>query len=224
VFQQVGWTAKPGEAAPVATLRTDLISALSVLGDPAVIAEAKRRYAADKTDPSAVPGALRKSILAVVARRADAQAWDALHEQAKAEKTPLIRDQIYTQLASAENDALAAKALALALTDEPGETLSANMISRVAILHPDMAFDFAVAHKDAVNAKVDAASATKFIPGLARNSADPAMIDKVTAYAAANLPAGSRGEAEKSVASIADRINVRNAPLPQIAAWVAKKR
>jgi aminopeptidase N len=97
------------------------------------------------------------------------------------------------------------------------------MISRVSVLHPDLAFDFSVAHKDAVNGKVDAASSTKFIPGLAKRSADPTMIDKVTAYAAANLPAGSRGEAEKSVASIADRIKVRKAAVPQIAAWVAKK-
>lgn len=223
VFQKVGWTARPGEASPVATLRTTLIEKLGALGDPAVIAEARRRYAADKTDPTAVPGPLRKAILAVVGRSADAAAWNALREQAKAEKTPLIRDQLYAQLASAEDDALAAKALDLALTDEPGETLSADMISRVAILHPDMAFDFAVAHKDAVNGKVDSASASKFIPGLAKRSADPAMIDKVTAYAEANLPAGSRGEAGKAVASITDRIKARKAALPKITAWAARQ-
>jgi len=222
VFQTIGWTARPDEAPPVATLRATLIEKLGALGDPAVIAEAKRRYAADKTDPSAVPGALRKAILAVVARKADAAAWEALRAQARAEKTPLIRDQLYTQLASAEDPALAAKALDLAITDEPGETMSSNMIGRVAVLHPDQAFDFAVAHKDAVNAKVDAASRTKFIPGLARRSANPAMIGKVQAYAAANLPAASRGEADKSVASITDRIKTRRSALPTITAWVAK--
>lgn len=223
VFQRVGWTAKAGEPGPIATLRTTLLGALSTLGDPAVIAEAKRRYAADKTDPTAVPGPLRKAILASVGRNADAAAWDSLHAQAQAEKTPLVRDELYSQLAAARDPALAAKALDLALTSEPGETLSANMISTVARLHPDMAFDFAVAHKDAVNARVDAASSTKFIPGLAKGSADPAMIGKVTAYAAANLPAGSRGEADKSAASITDRIKTRKAALPQITAWVAKK-
>lgn len=223
VFQQVGWTAKAGEPAPVANLRTTLIGALSTLGDPAVVAEAKRRYAADKTDPTAVPGPLRKAILAAVGRNADAAAWDALHEQAKAEKTPLIRDELYTQLAAAQDPTLAAKALDLALTSEPSETLSADMISTVARLHPDLAFDFAVAHRDAVNGKVDAASRTKFIPALGKASADPAMIDKVRAYAAANLPAGSRGEAEKSAASVADRIKTRKAALPQITAWVARK-
>jgi aminopeptidase N len=222
VLQQIGWAARPGETGPVATLRTTLIEKLGALGDPAVVAEARRRYAADKTDPTAVPGPLRKAILATVARNADTATWDALRAQAKAEKTPLIRDELYAQLASAQDPALAAKALDLALTDEPSETLSADMISTVAKLHPDLAFDFAVAHRDAVNGKVDAASATKFIPGLAKRSADPAMIDKVTAYAAANLPAGSRGEAEKSVASITDRIKARKAALPLITAWVAK--
>ncbi|HWW25285.1 MAG TPA: ERAP1-like C-terminal domain-containing protein, partial [Caulobacter sp.] len=164
-----------------------------------------------------------KAILAAVGRNADAAAWDALHEQAQAEKTPLIRDELYTQLAAAQDRALAVKALDLALTSEPSETLSADMISTVARLHPDLAFDFAVAHKDAVNGKVDAASRTKFIPALGKASADPAMIDKVRAYAAANLPAGSRGEAEKSAASIADRIKTRKAALPQITAWVARK-
>jgi aminopeptidase N len=45
----------------------------------------------------------------------------------------------------------------------------------------------------------------------------------VRAYGAANLPAGSRGEAEKSAASVADRIKTRKAALPQITAWVARK-
>lgn len=135
----------------------------------------------------------------------------------------MVRDQFYARLASVEEEALAAKALDLALTEEPGKALSANMIARVALLHSDLAFDFAVAHKDAVNGKVDAASSTKFIPGLAKTSADPAMPGKVAAYAAANLAAGTRGEAEKSVAAITDRIKARKAALPPITAWVAKQ-
>jgi aminopeptidase N len=222
VFDRVGWTAKPGEAPPVATLRNTLIGTLGALGDPAVIAEAKRRYAADKTDPTAIPVQLRKTILAVVARHADAQTWDALHEQAKAVKTPLIRDQLYGLLASAEDEALASRALDLAISGEPSETLASNMISKVAGMHPDTAFDFAIAHKDAVNSKVDAASSSRFIPGLARRSANPATIDKVKAYAAANLAAGSRGSADKAIAEIANRIAVRQRVAPQVLAWVAK--
>jgi aminopeptidase N len=222
VFQRVGWVAKAGEAEPVANLRASLIVTLSALGDPAVIAEANRRYAADKSDPAAVPGPLRKIILAVVARHADAGAWNALRAQAQAEKTPLIRDQLYLQLASADDEALAVKALDLALTPEPGATMPSNMIARVGVLHPDLAFDYAVAHKGAVNTKVDSSSSTRFIPSLAKRSADPAMIAKVKAYAAANIAEGSRGEADKSAAAIANRVKIRQQQLPAITAWVAR--
>ncbi|MET3664173.1 M1 family aminopeptidase [Caulobacter sp. 1776] len=222
MLAKVGWTAKAGEPDNVAILRADLIGTLGGLGDAEVVAEATRRFAADKTDPSAIPGPLRKTILGVVAKHADAATWDAIHAQAQAEKTPLIRNQLYTLLAAAEDETLAQKALDLALTPEPGETLSSTMISRVAQNHPDMTFDWAVAHKDAVNDKVDSSSRTRFIPGLGAGSSNPAMADKIKAYAAANLAEGSRKEADKAAASVMNRAKIRQQRLPAITAWVSR--
>src|SRR5665213_2919186 len=71
-FAVVGWAARPDEAAPVAILRNTLIETLGQLGDGAVITEARRRYAARDTDPAATPAAVRKAVLGVVARHADA--------------------------------------------------------------------------------------------------------------------------------------------------------
>jgi len=222
LLAKVGWAAKSGEADNVAILRADLIGALGGLGDGAVVAEATRRFNADKTDPSAIPGPLRKTILGVVAKHADAATWDAIHAQAAAEKTPLIRNQLYTLLAAAEDEGLAKKALELALTTEPGETLSSTMISKVASLHPDMTFDWAVANKDKVNSKVDSSSRTRFIPGLGQASSNPATAEKIKAYAAANLAEGSRKEADKAAASVLNRARIRQDRLPAITAWVAK--
>jgi aminopeptidase N len=222
LLANVGWQPKAGELDTVAILRGELITALGGLGDAGVIAEANRRFAADKTDPAAIPGPLRKAILGVVAQNADAATWDALHAQAQAEKSPLIRQQLYTLLATAQDEALASKALDLALTPEPGETLSSTMISRVASNHPDMTFDWAVAHKDAVNGKVDSSSRTRFIPGLGAGSSNLAMAGKIRAYAAANLAEGSRKDAEKSAASVSNRVQIRQNRLPAITAWVAK--
>ncbi|WP_168072930.1 M1 family metallopeptidase [Caulobacter sp. SSI4214] len=222
LLAKVGWTAKPGEADNIAILRNDLIGVLGGLGDPDVVAEATRRFNASKTDPSALPGPLRRTITSVVAKHADAATWDAIRAQAQAEKTPLIRNQLYSLLASAEDETLAQKALDLALTPEPGETLSSSMISGVARNHPDMTFDWAVAHKDAVNEKVDSSSRTRFIPGLGASSSNPAMADKIKAYAAANLAEGSRKEAEKAAAGVLNRAKIRQQRLPAITAWVAK--
>jgi hypothetical protein len=223
IFAQVGWHAAPGEADSVAILRDDLIRILSALGNRDVIAEAKRRYLASKSDGAAIPGALRRTILGVVARHADAETWQQLHSDAQREKTPLVKDQLYSLLGATQEQDLAQQALELSITPEPGATNSTSMIARVANLHPDLAFDFAVAHLAAVDEKLDGNSRGVFYTRLASGSADPAMIGKVNAYARAQLAQGSRRSAQTAVASIAYRIKVRNERLPEIDAWLERR-
>lgn len=221
-FARIGWTARPGEPATVTILRNDLIETLGALGDPAVVAEARRRHAAQASDPVAIPGALRKTILGVVARHADAATWDRLRAAAIAEKTPLIKDHLYALLSSTEDEALARRALDLALTPEPGATNSAEMISRVGAEHPDLAFDFAVAHMAALNERLDATSRSRYYAGLAGRSTDAAMLGKLSAYAAANVDEKARRETDTAAANITDRIRVRGIVLPAVDAWLAR--
>ncbi|HEV2608475.1 MAG TPA: ERAP1-like C-terminal domain-containing protein, partial [Xanthomonadaceae bacterium] len=223
VLERIGWIAKPGEPDPVKNLRNNLIHSLSALGDPKVIAEARRRYAAQSSDPSAVPAALRKAIISVVSRHADAATWEQLHAAALAEKTPLIKDDLYAYLSSTEDATLAQRALDLSLTDEPGATNSAAMIGNVADLHPELAFEFAVAHKAQVDAKVDSTSRSSYYPELAYNSLDPAMIGKVKAFAEAHIAATARRAANTTVSNITYRIMVHNERLPTIDAWLKKE-
>jgi aminopeptidase N len=222
LMAQVGWTARPGEPFAVANLRGRLIAVLSDLGEPTVIAEARRRFAALATDDSAVPGPLRKIVMSVVAEHADAATWDQLHSAARNETNPLVHDQRYTLLAAAEDRALAMRAMQLALTDEPGLTVSAPMISVVAMRYPDMAFDFAIANLAKINERVDASSRSRYVARLAMGSSDPAMVDKLSAYAQANLAPSSRGDVDAAIAAIKDRIQVNAARLPEIDAWLAK--
>jgi aminopeptidase N len=222
LMAQTGWNARPGEPTAVANLREQLIVVLSDLGDAGTIAEARRRYAALATDANAVPGPLRKTVMGVVGQHADTAMWDQLHAAARNETTPLVRDQRYTLLASTEDRALARRALQLALTDEPGLTISAEMISEVAMRYPDMAFDFAIANLAQINERVDASSRSRYLARLATGSSDPAMVDKLGAYAATNLAPGSRGDVEAAVAAVKDRIQVNTARLPEFDAWLAR--
>ena len=222
VMAQVGWSAREGEPSTVTNLRSQLIGVLSDLGDAKVIAEARRRYAAMDKDPTAVPGPLRKTILAVVAQHADAATWDSLHARAKAETTPLLKANLYQLLGIADDRALAERALQLALTDEPNLTTSAGMISAVAQQHPDMAFDFALANQEKINQRIDATSRSRYFARLAGGSSDPAMVGKLNAYAGANLAASSRGDVDAAIASIQDRVKVNAARLPEIDAWLAQ--
>jgi aminopeptidase N len=219
VFARLGWEAKPGEADPVRRLRSSVIGALSGLDDKAVITEAQRRFAAGG---DAVPVVLRNVILGIVAHNADAATWDKLHAQAQAETTPLIKDQLYGLLASAKDDALAKRALDLALTEEPGATNSAGMIARVSGEHPDMAFDFAVAHREDVNKLVDSTSRSRYYPGIGGGSRDPKMVDKLNAFADAYIAKSSRRATDTAIAGIKYRREVIEKRLPQVTAWLAK--
>jgi aminopeptidase N len=222
VLDRLGWTPKAGEPDTEAILRTQLIETLSELGDSKVIDEARRRYEAG--DEKSVPPSLRKTILEVVALHADAKTWDRLHAQARAEKTPLVKDRLYALLAATQDEALARRARDLALTDEPGPTNTPAMIAGVANLHPELAFDFALAHMAAINERVDSSSRSSYFPALASTSFDPRMIDKVNAYAKANLAPSARRVAETVVASITDHIRIRRDRLGAIDEWLAKQK
>ncbi|MDB5719810.1 MAG: family peptidase, partial [Alphaproteobacteria bacterium] len=126
---------------------------------------------------------------------------------------------LYRALGSTRDPALAQRALDLALTDEPGATTGSAIVSSVAARNPDLAFDFAVRNRDKVEALVDEAARSRFIPGLAATSADPATIAKLRQYAERYMNAQSRRPADISIASIEDRLRIRNSRLDQATRW-----
>ena len=222
VLARIGWSAARGEAAPLANLRESLIYALGRLGDEAVIAEARRRYAASASDQDAMPPALRRAILGVVASHADAAAWDQLHAAALEEKSAMVKAELYDLLGSAKDEALAQRALNLALADEAGATSSASIVKQTAAWHPDLAYDFAIAHREQMDQRVDATSRSRYFPKLGELSADPAMIDKLRSYAKLYLAPDTQGDAKAAIAAIQSRIKVRTTRLPEIDAWLAQ--
>jgi aminopeptidase N len=221
ILGRLGMNARSGEASNDAVLRSRLIATLGRLGDPAVTAEARRRFAALDRDPQALNGPLRTTILGIVATNVDAATWEKLHAQALAEKVPLVRTELYRLLASAKDEALARRALTLALTSEPGATNSSAMIGAVASRHPDLAFEFALANREQVMGLVDASSSSRFIPGLAGGSSNPATIAKLRDYAARYMTPQSRRPADIAIGRIEDRVRVRRTAMPAISQWLA---
>lgn len=222
VLSRIGWSPRPGEAPTVPVLRADLIETLGEMGDEAVVGEVNRRLAAG--DPLATGGPLRSTLLAVNARNIDSAGWERLRAQARAERSPLIKAQLYRLLGAASDPALAQRALDLALTDEPGATNSASIISAVAEgQHPDLAYDFAARNREKVEGLVDISSRSRYLAGLGSASADPAMIAKLEDYAKRHLTPQSRGRVDVAIASIRDRVRVRTTRLPDITRWLENK-
>ncbi|HEY0130070.1 MAG TPA: ERAP1-like C-terminal domain-containing protein, partial [Allosphingosinicella sp.] len=221
VLARIGWAPKAGEAPTVPVLRADLIETLGEMGDARVVGEANRRLAAG--DPLATGGPLRSTILAVTARNVDSAGWERLRAQARAERSPLVKAQLYKLLGTARDPALAQRALDLALTDEPGATISAGLVSEVAEEHPDLAYDFAIRNREKVEALVDISSRSRFLAGLGGGSADPAMVAKLEDFATRYMTPQSRGRVDVAIAAIRDRVRVRTTRLPDITRWLEAK-
>lgn len=223
-FAQLGWENRDGDSAQVKQLRARLIGTLGTLGDRDVVAEARRRFAAFQADPASLSPDMRRTVLGIVARNADAALWDQLHALAKKETSSMIRDQYYSLLAAPKDEALAKRALDMALTDEPGATNSAGMIGSVAREHPELAFDFAVAHREQVDTLVDSTSRARYYPMLGAGSSKPEMADKIRAFAEQHIAESSRRDAQTAISGIQTRVKLRAQRRPQIDAWLKQQR
>ncbi len=221
VLARIGRDPRAGERDTDAVLRATLIATLGAIGDPAITAEARRRFAADH--PSVTAGPLRAAWLGVVAAGADAATWERLAALARAERSPQVRLQLYELLGEARDPALAGRALALALTDEPGATNAAAIIAAVGQAHPELAFRFAAERRAQVEALLDVVGRAPFIPALAAASADPATVAELGAYAARQLTPNTRGPVDIAIASVQDRVKVRQDRLPDITRWLQER-
>uniref|UniRef100_UPI0035CA3ADB M1 family metallopeptidase n=1 Tax=uncultured Sphingomonas sp. TaxID=158754 RepID=UPI0035CA3ADB len=218
-MQRVGLKADKDESPLISTLRETLIGVLGDKGDTAIVAKARGYVAALATDPDAIPAAIRQPILTTYADNATPAEWDALFKLALAEKNPVVKNSYVRLLGATDDDALARRALDLLATDRFTTPQKASLIKAVAYGHPDLAFDYALAHLPLVNTFVETSTRAGFVASLGAGSDDPAMPGKITAFATANLPLAARGGAKATVASMAARRMVNARIRGDIAAW-----
>ncbi|HEX3886551.1 MAG TPA: M1 family metallopeptidase [Phenylobacterium sp.] len=219
-FARLGWDAKPGESDNTALLRRSLLAALGQFDDPAVIAEARKRFAGLVANPASLKGAARLTVLGIVASHADAATWDELHAMARTSTESTDRTRLYRDLGASHDPALADKALALALTKEPPPTDAPNLIRAVSGVFPDKAYDFAIAHRAQVDPLIEPTSRTQFYAGLADDARDAGSIAKLKAYAQ-TVPASARPAVTRVISTIAYRQEIIAKRLPEVDRWLA---
>ena len=223
LFAKVGWTAKPGEAQNVTLARADLLAALSVLDDPAVMAQAQTYFQTYLHDPSSLSPDLRRSVLSIVALHADAKTWDAIHNLAKNAKSALEKQELYVLLGRAKDKTLAEKTLALVSTDEAPLTNRPSLLRAVSVHFPDMAIDYAAQHWNEITVSLEPDSRAEYVPSLAENSRDLATLPKLHAFADAHIPATAQRNVRKAEATIRFYAKVRTERLPELDRWLAAK-
>jgi len=199
---KLGWDARPGESDNVAILRATLLHAMGRFEDPAVLAEAQRRFAQFRKSPDSLTASVRKSTLRIVATSADSGTWDAIHSLAQSATTLLEKEDYYGLLGATQDLKLAQRALDLSLSQEPPITLRPRLIASVSYNYPDLAASFAMTHWKAIAPMLESGSSQQFVPRLASGSIDLKLIEHLNSFAQANIPETGRGALNKAVSRI----------------------
>ena len=216
-LQRFGLQPKADDSPLVTNLRETLVGFLGGAGDRDVLAAARRYVAALKTDPNAIPAAIRSPMLASYAVNATPAEWDALLALARAETSPVVRNSYISLLGVARDQALANRALALVKSSDFTAPQRVDLLAAVASAHPELAFDFATTNAAMVNEMVEASSRSSFIVGLANGSNDPATIERVNAWVAKN--SASKAPADRTINAIRNRTTFADRLRPAVTAW-----
>ena len=224
-FDTLGWQPKEGEPPTTGNLRASLINALGDLNDLKIIAGCRERFEKYLTSPGSLAPDLRSEVFAVVGRYADEKTLGKLHELGLKTTSIEEKQNYYDALACATDPGLVKKTLTIALTDELPTSRAVFLVPMVAREsgHPDLAWEFAKAHMEALLAKTDATGANRYAPSLFIFFSDDSHADKLQTYAKNNLPPASAPEVAKAVDEIQFRAEFKKRLAAQLSAWIDTK-
>ena len=143
VAARLGWDSQPGETPDVQELRRLLIGDLGAWGEPDIIDEARRRFSAFVRDRSAIRSDDQPVILSIVARNADAEAFEKLHAIASQARDETEQQRYYLALMDVRDRQLAEQAAQIALSPElPPQAARwrLRLVVRLAGQHPELSW------------------------------------------------------------------------------------
>jgi aminopeptidase N len=222
VFERVGWESKPGEEVATGLLRVELIGKLGNLGDEGVVKEARERFEKFVVDPKSLAPDIRAAVFEVAGRYADAKTWETLHGLGVKTKSIEEKGNFYRAMAMALDPELAKKTLALSLGDELPASRATRLVRDVAVAaeQPELAWEFAQAHHQELDAKLDALGRIRFASGVMRGFSDESRAAELEAYAQKNSPAGIGSDVRKAAEEIRFRADLKRRLIPEIKQWI----
>jgi aminopeptidase N len=220
---QLRWDVSPNEEGNAAILRDAVITALSRFEDREVVAEAQRRFALVLKAPKEVSPAVRRTVLSVVARHANAQTLSQLMTLLRTTQDPLEKQSIVIALTGIADPAGAQRVLDLAIGSDAPAGTQPYILFLVAQEHPDLAWKFSVQHVDQPGFPIDSQVRLFLMPAIAGNSKDRQRAKELQAYADEHIPSSAHQAVEAAIAGISLNVKFREERLPHINEWLASR-
>ena len=228
--QQLGWDARPDDTPGVQNLRRAVLGQLGAWGDPATVAEARKRFAAFVADRGTIAPDDQLMVMSIVASSATPAEFEQLHAIAKGAKNEAELRRYYQALTLVRDATLARKVGDIIVSDEiPKQAGTARrpLLVRLADMHPQLAWDLFTKNVDALlepYAPFGLTFLAQEAPGLFWRAAPPEQLEawirqKAPAYMAPQLALGMETARFKH----AQAAMMRNAADAVVAAKVAAR-
>jgi aminopeptidase N len=217
-FARLGWEPKPGESSEDRQLRALLATTLARAGDERAIREARQRFARFQADPASISPEMLDFVVATVGRYADPATYAALARRAAGAETDEERNRFGRALTLVQDPALAANALSMAVSPQVPANLATSIVAGVGREHPDQAWEFAVAHREALLSSADAVGRNRALASVLAGSSDPRHADMMEQYVGQNFGPDAQVEARRVGNGIRVRAAQKARLLPQVRA------
>jgi aminopeptidase N len=151
--RQLGWDARPDDTPAVQNLRRAVLGQLGIWGDPATLAEARKRFAAFVADRNAIAPDDQLMVMSIVASSATPAEFEQLHAIARDAKNESELRRYYEALTLVRDPALAHQVGAILVSDEiPKQAGTARLplLARMVDGHPRLAWSLFKQHVDAL--------------------------------------------------------------------------
>ncbi len=224
VAQKLGWDAKADETPDVQTLRRQVIEHLGLWGDPDIITDARRRFAAFVKDQSTIAPDDQSMVLNIVGQHADAATFEQLHALAKAAKDDAAHRRLYVALAAARDPKLAEQVAGIALSSElPPQDIQLRllMIGTLRQEHPQLGWSTYSDHAEMLMSPFGNLAPlfeAQFVPQFFWNSLPP---DEIEAWIRAHVPAEMNDYIEKGMEGARFQYSRKQELVPAADAYVA---
>ena len=203
-----------------------MLSDLGEWGDPQVIAEARKRFAAFVNDRSAIRPDDQEMILSIVALNADAATFRQMHEIAKSAHDETELRRFYPPLMTVRDAKLADEAVQIALSNEippQAATLHMYLIGALADYHAALSWKTFTDHSDALMKPFGFAATlfmAQYMPQLFWNAVP---LDQLETWIKAHVPLQMPPNLARGMEAAAFQVALKKLLVPAADAYVQAK-
>ncbi|HEX4504095.1 MAG TPA: M1 family metallopeptidase, partial [Alphaproteobacteria bacterium] len=222
VLARVGWDPRPDDTPDVVLLRSSLIRTLGRFEDPAVIAEARKRFTAFVADQSTLSPSLQDAVLSAVGYTADKTIYDQLRELGRKATSTETLLRYYYALGGAHDPKLIEETVGITETDEITAGRVNRFIAGVAASsdNPELVWKLFLAKRKAVLKKLTPMQAAGTLPAIAGASSDPAIAKELEALPESNISSGAKHDADNAVEDIGFKSGFKARLVPAVSNWL----